>query len=117
VIPLPPIRRGDDWEYVGTFTVGAGTLIGCTVWMTFKARLSDPDPGVLQIRSDGVTPGITILSATTLRLALTHEQTALMPPDRLLVDIQILTPAGKVVTVDRLNDTVEVKGDVTRSVS
>jgi hypothetical protein len=117
VISLPSIRRGDDWEYVGTFTVGAGTLIGCTVWMTLKRALSDADPGLLQIRSDGLTPGVTILSSTTLRLALTHTQTATLPARRLYVDIQILTPAGKVITVEELEETVTVKGDVTLSVA
>ena len=117
MIQLPDIRRGDDWEYVGTFTVGSGTFIGCTAWMTLKRTLADADPGVLQIRSDGVSPGITILSSTTLRLAITHTQAALLPAKRLYVDIQLLTPAGKIVTVEDLEQTVLVQGDVTRSVA
>lgn len=83
--------------------------------MTIKDDPSDADPGLLQIRSDGATPGITILSSTEIRLALTHTQTAALSPGRPYVDIQLLTPGGKIITVE-LDQRVVVMSDVTRSV-
>jgi hypothetical protein len=116
VVALPTIRRGDDWDYVGTFALTTGSLVGCTVWMTLKNALSDADAAaVLQISTTG--GGVTVVGATTLELVLTAAQTAALVPKKHWVDIQVKTPGGKIITVDNLAEATVVEADVTRAIA
>jgi hypothetical protein len=54
--------QGDDWSIQPVFTLVAGTLAGCKLWLTVKADLADADPGLVQI--DTTVGGVVIDDAT-----------------------------------------------------
>lgn len=115
LIPLPPILRGDDWHYIGTFSLSSGGFTGCYIWLTLKTNISQADSAAaLQITTDS---GIIILSDTTLDLTFTAAQTAALQPRTHFVDIQVKTPAGKIITVENLAQTTVVSADVTRAIT
>jgi hypothetical protein len=88
--------QGDDWSIQPVFTLVAGTLAGCKIWLTVKAALGDADPGLVQI--DTTVGGVVIDDATHATFTLTAAQTAALPAATHWYDIQILLPNGKKYT-------------------
>ena len=107
------VFRGDKWSYPATFTLASGTLVGVTLWMTLKSALADADPGLVQIRSDGVSPGVVITDGTHATFTLTPAQTNALPTTALFYDVQVKLPSGDVYTTQ--SGRFIVTADVTRT--
>jgi hypothetical protein len=106
-------RRGDTWKLEATFALAAGTIAGAKLWFTIKKRDTDPDPGLLQLASDGVAPGIVIADATHATVTISAAQSSLLPVGPWWFDLQIKLPNGDVYTTD--SGTFQVLADITRS--
>lgn len=114
---LPQIVRGDDWDYVVTFTLSSGSLVGCKVWMTLKTDMNLTDgQAAIQVSTDPAVGGVTVIDATTAEFVLTASQTAALEPGSYYVDIQAKTQAGAVITCKNLQKRTIVAADVTRAI-
>lgn len=92
-------------------------LAGCTLWMTAKAKINDPDvQATFQITSDD---DITIDSGGSTGLfdiEIKPDKTDPLPvATTLAVDIQILTAAAKVFTLGK--GSLSIEEDVTRTIT
>jgi hypothetical protein len=106
-------RRGDTWKRQATIGPSDSTIVGSTLWFTIKKHQRDADPGLLQLRSDGVSPGIVIDDATHATVTITPALSAGLPVGPWWFDLQIKTPSGDVYTADE--GTFLVRADITRS--
>ncbi len=109
-------RRGDSFDKTLGFTTSTD-LTGCIVWMTIKRakdRNALDSAAIAQIRSDGASPGVTIVDATHARFRFPPEVTALFPPggDHIF-DVQVKEPSGRITSPD--GGTFAVGSDVTRA--
>ena len=102
-VPAP----GDDHCILRNFTdVTAGVSI-TKAWLTIKRFASDPDPGLVQKAvTTGDVPGVGHIVAdgstgtVTLRFDLSPTDTLLVATRQKFFDIQVLTTAGKIHTMN-----------------
>jgi len=107
---ISEVVEGDDYEITRTIEeLPVGDSLA-TVWLTMKTAITDADPGLFQkeitttdvpgtgqITDDGAGD-----ATAAVRFDLTPDDTALPTPGTAAVyDIQVLTTAGKVYTVEK----------------
>lgn len=102
------VIQGDDLDITRTVTAVPATQTLTKAWLTFKASISDADPGLLQkaITSGAVagTGQITDTGASgtgTLLFQLTGANTLALPLIVAYYDVKVLTSAGKIYTVEQ----------------
>lgn len=121
MIRFPECRRGDTWSYDAPVNFDSGSLVDCIITMTIKHKVTDRDSRALEMIDNNNRGGIQILVPTapigSIRLTLTDEQTARLPPRKLWADIQIELEDGTTFTVENLSTDFVVKADVTRRTS
>jgi hypothetical protein len=92
-------------------------LTGALLVFTVKRNTADEDPGVLQHRSDGATPGIEITDAEAglaVHTVPAADSDALVPGYRYAYDYQLTAFDGSVRTLEA--GVLTVTADVTREI-
>lgn len=107
--------RGDTLEQDARLTMAAGTLAGCTIWLTVKRDPRDPDPGLVQISTEN--GGVVILDAAAqlVRFRIEAQRTARLPVGEWWFDVQVKLPTGEIQTAEPTPGIFEVVGDITRA--
>ena len=111
---MKPLYRGDTRTVRVTITNESGpvNIGGHTLWVTFKKKLTDPDPGALQVSA--VPPSHADTAVGIGEVKLTDARTNVLDPGLYYYDVQWVAP-GIVKTVEA--GRVRVKPDRTRSTS
>lgn len=111
---MKPLYRGDTRTVRVTITDEDGTVNigGHTLWVTFKKKLTDADPGALQVSTVQPSNAETAVGVGEVKLADTD--TNVLEPGLYYFDVQWVSPSNvKTVRAGR----VRVKPDSTRSTS
>ena len=111
---MKPLYRGDTRTVRVTITDedGAVNIGGHTLWVTFKKKLTDADPGALQVSAVQPTNASTAVGIG--EVVLPSASTDTLAPGMYYYDVQWVAP-GIVKTVEA--GRVRVKADRTRSTS
>jgi len=88
---------------------GAVNLTGAEVWLTVKAAVADPDPGILQKK---VTTHVLPLEGKT-SVTIDPADTDSVAPADYLYDVQLKQSGGIISTL--LEGSFKIRADITRS--
>lgn len=88
------MKTGDMWNFTVAVDNAAGVfdLTGATVWFTVKRRLSDADPGVLQVTSADDEVDLSDGDVGLVAFTIGEDKTKL-PRGRYHYEVQIQKPA------------------------
>ena len=115
---MKPLYRGDTRTIQVTVTDAAGlpiSIVGHTLWVTFKKSATDADPGLLQVSE--VQPSNAGTLAGVGSVTLPETATALLPVGMAYYDVQWVQPGSPPIVKTVLSGRVRVRADITRSIS